>query len=1308
MSGVTGKKMDILFQEFREALNKNIFDIQKGGVSLQFKDYLQEPEIEELPRLFEIGVDAFYRGEYVDEREYQPLPGFTTRRNIRHKMDGRIQITKDEIFNSLPPENLVLRSANKTKSQEFLHVMIVGPAGSGKTTILKRFARDACRGIVPQIQQKVVLIHWISCRSFSNEKKISVPEFLFRYMNHKPTDEAIKYGYEWMLRNSENVILILDSLDTLTYEVDDESQIIGPYECSSPGTILYNIFLGKILPKAQILSSSREYKIRNYKGELCADRIISLGGLTNDSIHNLVFGFLENNKAERVWNILHTQSLDLMSLCETPVFLAFTLVGLVQKGVDHSFVPNTMSGVMVNLLQSLLHSKHARALGRFSTEYVIAAINKMKKLSFQGTEQRKVLFKNEDLKKVHLTTEEITDLAIVVPGKTHEPFYQQILEGEAIAIFAHQVLQEVLTALSVAEMTEDNFKYFISEFIHQPYFSVIRRITCGTLLNEDVFEEASENLLQVTGDAKQLQKILTTSMAEELKHLNDLGMVDRLELFRAIHEAGMGAKSIVPSILAKISLMNTTLIMSDMYALASSIFYCECLMEFSIVNCKLTSDVLYGFSSRLEQSTLQIIELEIVGESNMEPDGLLTVGKIVQDRMVENLKLVLCELKSKEVEALSLGLETAPLKLLDISDNHHMGVEGLLTIGKVTDKCRLFSLILSGCKLNPVLLDALKNGLGNAKLNLLDVSRNKDMSEEGMKTLGGIIVKHKVKELGISGCRLKENEGIVLRDSIGNYKLENLLVKRRVEYFGYYDHHDDPQCYAVGRILPVVSKCVDMTGHDLKEVDQIFLRNKLDELYPEEPTIIFADEDNPTNLITKYRQSILQSSCIDEDSSVLASKSLQKEIGPKGGRINIGSCLLIFHEGSFDEVTLVSVVLEIDSSKWPEGYMCITAMLIVDAKNLRKPVTVRIGSWCKNDGTKKSKNSFVDVLHLADGESEWDVITRLPFNNDLVFQFECRDFSPVIIGRPEESLGLECFVIESYIFANAQNNFSLAFCLSDEMMEDKLMKTMERRESKMKINFSPISVQESDKLKTILVCQRPDGFSFNCCYDITTSCQFSFKIDSNFLRLKKWKMFNFFIIGTRNESRRIHLKCDIYKNDVIEEEDQCFQYDWRPENSSDNSQLPQQLIRLGSVTASSAQSNIRLQELSQAAKTASGVEVASGGATESTSNTPTTVYLQPITFNIENKNNYTATNLANNGAHIEYTSSGGLSIAAGAPESTSSALEAASSAISDSNLKQLSPSGNVSTHDEQSEANQKTEDETSSIKREETEVINEP
>ncbi|XP_077975333.1 uncharacterized protein LOC144431288 isoform X1 [Styela clava] len=388
----------------------------------------------------------------------------------------------------------------------------IGPAGSGKTTLLKAITRWVVEGQGDPLFPNIEIVFFIQCRNFVREDKITGKHMLLSNIYPSLNEEDVLSLIQFIKMNPDKVLFVLDSLDTHSYTIDGVYKTLNIHEEASPECILWNFVSGKFFPGSRIITSSREHAIRNYNGEVRADKIVSLAGLTKESICKIVVGYFGEEEGMDTMGILETKSPSLLSLCAIPVFLVFTLIGLKSS---FGFSPKTISGVMILVLQSILRSPHRHE------RYIEDVLKKLQKLSFFGTVKGQVQFQATEFGEYGITVKEARDLTIVAPKLKGKLF-----KGEEILFFAHQSLQETLTALYIARMPIEEFRDFVYNFLHLPRNAVIRRVLCGILLDTQVFDVA-QNFLEDISDQKEKQDILKASIVEQLtggkiRNQNDL------------------------------------------------------------------------------------------------------------------------------------------------------------------------------------------------------------------------------------------------------------------------------------------------------------------------------------------------------------------------------------------------------------------------------------------------------------------------------------------------------------------------------------------------------------------------------------------------------------------------------------------------------------------------------------------------------------------------------------------------------------------------------------------------------------------
>ncbi|XP_077975917.1 uncharacterized protein LOC120341115 isoform X2 [Styela clava] len=273
-----------------------------------------------------------------------------------------------------------------------------------------------------------------------------------------------------------------------------------------------------------------------------------------------------------------------------------------------------------------------------------------------------------------------------------------------------------------------------------------------------------------------------------------------------------------------------------------------------------------------------------------------------------------------------------------------------------------------------------------------------------------------------------------------------------------------------------------------------------------------------------------QSEVINDD---VIQKEFRVQIGSDGGDIELCDCLVTFPPGSFEEPTLVEGKLEIDPLKWPPGYTAITPMLFIKSEIPAKfPITVQMDSWCKNDCS--NQKITVDILHLPDGKSEWEVIATQPLTSLTRFSFSSPDYSPFIIGllRRVVEQFRPTYLLDCRVHTKPENSFRIVFNKRSRVLEEHLLKY---NLGSLKTGFDTIFVHKNDRIAITIKCVNPNGIRF--CHE-----RFDFLIDDNFLDIRKDKQFETYITNEATAPRRLEISCDLFVNNVAVQRDQSFMY----------------------------------------------------------------------------------------------------------------------------------------------------------------------
>lgn len=575
-------------------------------------------QVDVTPSLEEIN---FYGGQRPPTQGYTPETSKTRRELAENrKLKIRSAIELYELMNNFDGGS----------------ICFVGPAGSGKTTLMKALTRRILRGEYDNLKD-VEIVVFLEGRDFNHQQSVSAIELLFNNNGQDLSGDEIKILTDLIKNHPEKFLFVLDSLDTISFtHASNDDVIESPVDASLPQIILIYLLSGDLFPGCRVITSSREYSIRNYSPKIRPNKVVGLMGLTKQSIMKVMEGYLGIDDAKITMNYLNTQSPAQLALCSTPVVLVYTLIGL---KIESNYKPTTMTGIMVLVVLNIMRSPHTRQ------QNVVNAIEKLMKLSFTGTMEGRVLFTKDEIRNLDLNPTDVSDLVIFAPDIDQ----QKVGSSKDVLFFPHQSIQELFAAFRIASMNLEEFRNTVEKVINKTHMAVIRRLLCGILLDNEVHNVSNEMFEGLLEDIDEKRKILYRNFTDLLKSNYD--SADLLEILISLYEAKNGMLKITESILQDVELHGLPLTISDVHVVGTVISRCNFLKRLIFHSCNIDFESLRTLFLLLRESKVKMSELWLSRNMNMGIEGLKLVGQICVNHEVDKLGLGLCGLNRKHLDA---------------------------------------------------------------------------------------------------------------------------------------------------------------------------------------------------------------------------------------------------------------------------------------------------------------------------------------------------------------------------------------------------------------------------------------------------------------------------------------------------------------------------------------------------------------------------------------------------------------------------------------------------------------------------------
>nr|XP_039269627.1 uncharacterized protein LOC120344460 isoform X2 [Styela clava] len=153
-------------------------------------------------------------------------------------------------------------------------------------------------------------------------------------------------------------------------------------------------------------------------------------------------------------------------------------------------------------------------------------------------------------------------------------------------------------------------------------------------------------------------------------------------------------------------------------------------------------------------------KIDISGNHSLCEDGFRTLGQITGMCKTEKLDVSECDPSPEEIESFSEALHSPQITTLNVSSNPDIGA-GLYGVGKILEKCPLKTLLVRQCKLEHTTLGELARGMGNSKIQHLDLGlyfmKPKETTEDDINMLLNLLP-NITRELTLNGWCFGDRE----------------------------------------------------------------------------------------------------------------------------------------------------------------------------------------------------------------------------------------------------------------------------------------------------------------------------------------------------------------------------------------------------------------------------------------------------------------------------------------------------------------------------------------------------------------------
>ncbi|CAN0306277.1 unnamed protein product [Lampetra fluviatilis] len=642
-------------------------------------------------------------------------------------------------------------------SSELPHlIVLVGVPGIGKTTLTKMMIQELL-SVENFFHVNFKIIVYIQLRELNSYPRIiSLREILQR--QHSDLGSMA----DSMFHEPRDVLLVLDGLDEFRNPLDIANACSGLDDKGSIEAIVCGLVIGKLLPEASVLLTTRPIAIDQLRG-VKVDRFVEISGFTRAEIKEYLCKlYPEDSLGSEIASSLEKYE-NVFNLCYIPAFCY--IAGTALKPFisrDKQFDSESATLTMTDLFSKFVYVIITHHRGKITNPRKTVA--ELAKLALWGIEKHIQLFSYRDLQDANVNVSSLKGTFI------NELFKNEEFNSVKMYFFSHLTIQEYFASLTMYLHRNPSLKLIKQQSIPQHTASeVIKKIEISRdgryeMVKRFICGLASPKPWKILKDcigppSKESQKHTLNWIAEGVKEFEEENnkVVNLLHCLFELQDP-QTAQNIAEAT-GKINLSNTRLSPMDCatisYAVRSRSNPLETLAlnncglrqrevkelvpamkmckELSLDRNEFADLGMRHLAESLAKGGRHLEELRL-GENAIEDDGARRLARALLDErkagrqiQLEKLHMQGCGMTEKSASALrDIIVACSRLKVLRLSDNRIADTSvDMMAKAMGNENEHLGELAIRNCSLTDEVVPALRKIVTSSpRLKLLGVSLN--------------------------------------------------------------------------------------------------------------------------------------------------------------------------------------------------------------------------------------------------------------------------------------------------------------------------------------------------------------------------------------------------------------------------------------------------------------------------------------------------------------------------------------------------------------------------------------------------------